>query len=316
MSSATLRAAVEGRPWIWVFLAALGSWIAVTAAGGDPVEITEAALAFSAFVVIASLGQMLMMTGGGGGVDLSIPATMTLAGVLSMSLMDGEAARIAWAATAAVGSGLAVGVVNAALIRGLRIPPVIATLGSGLVVMAIAMALGRSEKATPPAALAEFVQGRIFHVPSVALIALALCVLVQAGLQRTPLGRALCASGQSEPAAELAGLPVGLSRIVASCLSGVLAALTGMLLAAYTGGSSLDLGSDYLMMTIAVVVIGGTRAAGGLPSVAGVAGAAVFMFLLVSLLNMFALGPGVRMIIAGLVIVLVVALTTASLDRR
>jgi ribose transport system permease protein len=315
MSSATLRAAAEGRPWIWVFLAALGSWIAVTAAGGDPVEITEAALAFSAFVVIASLGQMLMMTGGGGGVDLSIPATMTLAGVLSMSLMDGEAPRIAWAATAAVGSGLAVGVTNAVLIRGLRIPPVIATLGSGLIVMAIAMALGRSEKATPPAALAAFVQGRIFHVPSVALVALALCVLVQVGLQRTPLGRALCASGQNERAAELAGLPVGLSRIVASCLSGAFAALAGMLLAAYTGGSSLDLGSDYLLMTIAVVVIGGTRAAGGLPSVAGVVGAALFMFLLVSLLNMFALGPGVRMVIAGLVIVLVVAFTTASLDR-
>jgi ribose transport system permease protein len=95
-------------------------------------------------------------------------------------------------------------------------------------------------------------------------------------------------------------------RLATYTLSAVLAALCGFLLSCFSGGAALNMGADYLLMSIAVVVIGGTSVAGGNSNVPGIWGASLFMFLVVSMLNTYGLGAGFRLILTGLIIIAVI----------
>ncbi|KAB7604262.1 ABC transporter permease, partial [Verminephrobacter sp. Larva24] len=133
---------------------------------------------------------------------------------------------------------------------------------------------------------------RVLGIPLVALLALAVTLAVALMLEHTLLGRSIAALGQNRRAAQLAGLRVERTRLWAYLICAGLAGLTGALIAGFSGGNSLDQGQEYLLLSIAVVVIGGTAVAGGRPCVPGIWGAAMFMFLLVALLNAVGAGPG------------------------
>ena len=309
MTARTETKRLFARPWAYSYIAAALTWAATVAlnggAGGG--ALIAAALAFSAFAVLAALGQMLVITLGPGNVDLSIPSTIALSSALAMLVMDGRAGMIVPGLLAAVGAGALVGLFNAGLIRLLRIPPIIATLSAGLVVLSVAISFGRGLKVKPPAAFADFTAARLLGVPALALVAVGFMALLALLLDRTVTGRAVAAIGQNARAAGFAGVRVERVRLAVYVASAGLAGLTGALLAGFSGGNSLDQGEEYLLLTIAVVVIGGTDVGGGRAGVAGVGGAALFMFLLVAMLNTAGAGPGPRMLLTGLIIMAVIA---------
>ena len=303
-------------PSLYSYLAAIVVFAITVALGANPASLLTAALAFSSFAILAALGQMLVITLGPGNIDLSIPSIIALAGALAMLVMNEQDAMILPGLLAAVGAGMAVGVFNVALIRLLRIPPIIATLSSGLVVLSTAITFGRGLKVKPPPAFAAFTATRLLGVPLLAILA----ILIMAGaallLQRTVAGRTLSAIGQNPRAATFAGLPVARVRLLAYVLCAALAALTGALLAGFSGGNSLDQGEEYLLLTVAIVVIGGTDVGGGRASVAGLGGAGLFMFLLVAMLNASGAGSGVRLLLTGLIIVGVITAAGAPKIAR
>ncbi|MGB0904033.1 MAG: ABC transporter permease, partial [Mangrovicoccus sp.] len=89
------------------------------------------------------------------------------------------------------------------------------------------------------------------------------------------------------------------------------ASVAGFLLASFSGGAALNMGAEYLLMSIAVVVIGGSSIAGGASNVPGIWGAALFMFLVVSMLNSYGAGAGLRMVLTGMIIIgIVIAAST------
>ena len=92
------------------------------------------------------------------------------------------------------------------------------------------------------------------------------------------------------------------------------ASLCGLLLASFSGGAALNMGQEYLLTSIAVVVIGGTSVAGGFGNVPGLWGAALFLFLLVTMLNTYGLGAGPRLMLIGAIIILVIVV--ASYGKR
>ena len=295
-------------PSIWSFAAALLTFAIAAAihpagAGGT----FRSALAFGTFDVIVGLAQMFVVTLGPGNVDLSIPSTIALAGFVAMKVMNGSDAMILPGLLAALASGFAVGIGNTVLIFALRIPPIIATLSASFVIQSIAIAIGGGLLVQPPPALRAFTGAAPFDLPVLALVGLVLAFAARLVLARTVTGRAVLAIGQNARAARLAGLPVTAVRVSTYALSGVLAAVCGTLLASFSGGASLDMGTEYLLASIAVVVIGGTAVAGGRASVSGVWGAALFLVLLVNLLNTFGFGAGVRTLLTGLIIIAVIA---------
>ena len=301
------------RPWLGSWIAAVLAWAAtvVVGQGQGSGDLLSAALSFGAFSVLASLGQMLVISAGPGNADLAIPSSIALASAVAMIVMNGDNTMIVPGVLAGVAAGAAVGLFNFGLIRLLRIPPIIATLSGSLIVMSVAISVGRGLKIKPPPVFSDLVALRVLGVPLVALVALAASVAVWLLVERTVFGRSLTAIGQNRRAAHLAGVKVERTRLLTYVICAALAGLTGVLIAGFSGGNSLDQGEEYLLLTVAVVVIGGTSVSGGRPCVPGVWGAALFMFLLVAMLNAAGAGPGLRTVLTGLLIIAVIVLAGA-----
>ena len=305
-------------PWIWSFVAMIAVWLATIAftRGQGAGEILSAALSFATFTIIIGLGQMMVITTGPGNVDLSIPATITLAGVVAMKVMDTDNARLLIGIVAALGAAFFVGVFNYALIRLLRIPPIIATLSSSFLILSTAISYGRGIRIKPPPFLADFATTRIMGVPLLAIFVLVLSIILAIMLRRTIYGRTVLAIGQNPRAARLAGLNVDLTRFATYVLSAMLAGVCGIVLSGFSGGAALNMGEEFLLASIAVVVIGGTSVAGGKANVPGIWGAALFIYLLVTMLNTFGASAGIRLIMTGLIIIAVITIAGGDEPQR
>ena len=298
------------KPWLWSFAAAFVVWLVTIlfTGGASTLGLSQAALTFAAFSIVVGVGQMFVITLGPGNIDLCVPATMTLAGTVSLKLMDGSNAMIVPGLLIAVAVGIAVGIGNYALIKVLRIPPIIATLSMSFIVQSTAIWTNRGLRIKPPETLANFSTETTLGLPNVAIIALILSIVAYFLLQRSVYGRWVAAIGQSMNAARMAGIPVDGVRFGTYVLCAVLAAVGGYLLASFSGGAALNMGEEYLLMSIAVVVIGGTAVAGGDSNVPGIWGASLFMFLVVSMLNTYGLGAGIRLVMTGIIIIGVIVI--------
>ncbi|CAN7588195.1 MULTISPECIES: ABC transporter permease [Rhizobium/Agrobacterium group] len=306
------------KPWIWSFAATAAVWIVTVlfTGGASSFGLSHAALTFAAFSVIVGIGQMFVITLGPGNIDLCVPATMTLSGTLALKFMDVSDGLILPGLLIAILIGIAIGIGNYALIKLLRIPPIIATLSMSFIVQSIAIWSNRGLRIKPPETLATFAISSSFGIPNVALVALLLSVIAWLLLDRSFYGRWISAIGQSTFAARMTGIPVDGTRFVTYVLCAVLAAIAGYLLASFSGGAALNMGSEYLLMSIAVVVIGGTAVAGGDSNVPGIWGASLFMFLVVSMLNTYGFGAGIRLILTGLIIISVILLASGPKATR
>jgi ribose transport system permease protein len=302
------------KPWIWSYAATAIVWVITVlfTGGASAGGLSQAAFTFAAFSVIVGLGQMFVITLGPGNVDLSVPATMTLAGTLSLKYMDGGEGVVPTGLAIAVLIGIAIGLLNYALIKLLRIPPIIATLSMSFLVQSMAIWSNRGLRIKPPESLASFTTSDLYGVPNVAIVALALSAVAWLLLEKTIYGRWVSAIGQSQFAARMAGIPVDGTRLATYVLCAVLAAVCGFLFASFSGGAALNMGAEYLLMSIAVVVIGGSAVAGGNSNVPGIWGASLFMFLVVSMLNTYGFGAGVRLILTGLIIIAVILVASGK----
>ena len=300
------------KPWIWAYFAATAAFLATSAiAGGAGAgSLFYAALTFASFTAIVGVGQMFVITLGPGNVDLSIPATMTLSATLALKFMGTDAALILPGLLIALGIGVICGAINFALILLLRIPPIISTLSSSFLYQSFAIWSNRGLRIKPPEPLADFSTGGLLGIPNLAVVGILVAALAWFVLERGIAGRWVLAIGQNLRAAQLAGVPVNAVRFGVYVGSALLASLTGFLLASFSGGANLNMGAEFMLLSIAVVVIGGSSIAGGNSNVPGIWGAALFMFLIVSMLNSYGLGAGARLILTGTIIVGVVALAS------
>jgi ribose transport system permease protein len=293
------------KPWIWSFLGAFVVWLgAIVFTGGYGAGgMITAALSLAVFMVIVGVGQMFVITLGPGNVDLSLPANIGLASAVAMKVMGANDAMVAVGLLAALASGAAIGAANYCLIWALRIPPIIATLSASFIIQSIDISYGRGLQIKPPPGYADFSNLQFFGIPILAVLTLLLTIGAAFALQRMVYGRSVTAIGQNIRAAWLAGVPVGRIRFLTYTLCGTLGGLNGALLAGYFRGANVDIGNEYLLASIAVVVIGGTSVAGGKANVPGVWGAALFLVLLLTMLNTFGVSAGVRLLLTGLIIV-------------
>ncbi len=309
---------LSAKPWLWAYLGAFAIWLATIGftEGRGAEQVLTAAVSFATFSVIVAIGQMFVITLGPGNVDLSIPATMTLAGAVSMKIMDTQDSMILLGLLIALGCGAGVGIANYALIRLLRIPPIIATLSSSFIVLSAAISYSRGIRIKPPPLLADFTTWIVSGIPIMAVATMVVTAIMSVVLHRTLFGRTITALGQNPRAARLAGLPVDITRFATYVMCGTFAGLNGYLLSGFSGGAALNMGSEYLLASIAVVVIGGTSVAGGFANLPGLWGAAMLLFLLVTMLNTFGFGAGVRLVLTGVIIIAVITMAGGKRAAR
>ncbi len=314
--SMNLLFSIVHKPWLWAYVAAALAFASTmyVSSGQGAASLFYTAMTFASFAAIVGVGQMLVITLGPGNVDLSIPASMTLSATLALKVMNTEPGMIFIGLAVALLVGFACGIFNFALILLLRIPPIVATLSSSFIFQSIAIWSNRGLRIKPPQLMSQFVTGSLLGIPNVAWVGIFIALIAWILLERAIAGRWILSIGQNMRAAKLSGVPINAVRFGVYVACAVLASVAGFLLANFSGGAALNMGSEYMLMSIAVVVIGGSSIAGGNSNVPGIWGAALFMFLLVSMLNSYGLGAGVRLMLTGIIIVVVVAFASKRGD--
>ncbi|MFE9941314.1 ABC transporter permease [Streptomyces hirsutus] len=302
------------RPWIWGFVAALLVWaviMAVSGQGGG--QTVSLALSLAPYLVLVGLGQMLVVTAGPGNIDVSVGPVISLAGFVSVGTSSATGS-VVLGVLAGLAAGLVVAAVSSVAILGLSVPPIIATLASGLVASSATLVIADGFTALPDPGLRNLLNLRPLGVPLLAIVVAALTVLAVLLLRGTTYGRSLTAIGQNTRAAERAGLPVVRITALTYLASGALAGLAGSLLATYIAPTP-DLGTRYLLDSIAVVVIGGTLISGGRAVPAGVWGGALFFILLDGLVNLVGWSTAAQNLLKGCLVLFVLFLAGGGSRR-
>ncbi|MDR1533533.1 MAG: ABC transporter permease [Planctomycetota bacterium] len=304
------------RKWLWSYLGAAAVFGIIAAVSQNSFFTLSASISFATFYILVGIGQMLVITTGPGNIDLSIPNTIAFSGSLAFALMNENNANIPYGLLGGLAAAAAIGAFNYGLIRFILMPPMIATLASSLIVRSLSIIYFRGMQIKPPAGLAWFVNYRLAGVvPIIFLFVLVLAAMMQLILARAQYGRYIHAIGQNIKAAWLCGVDVKRYKLITYTLSGVFAGVTGILLAAFTGGATMSMGDEYMLNSIAVVVMGGSSIAGGDSNVIGIIGSSVLLYLIVNLLNILGMEAGLRYIFTGVVIIGIIFLSGEKMRR-
>ena len=258
---------------------------------------------FAAVLGIAALGQMLVVMTGG--IDLSVPGTMSLAAVIMIGVGAGSDANIGTAIGTALAFAAIVGLVNGILIGGLKLNPLIVTLAVGLIVIGLVNRYGRTFPVQNPVpeGWSDWVATRVVGVSAVFWIGLGLTIVVSVVLRYTAVGRRFRVVGANPVASGVVGLRVSLNQIMVYMVAAVLYAVAGLALAGRIGRPGVYDGSEYLRAPIAAVVIGGASLTGGLASPISTFAAALFLTGLNQMMLVMGLPTALQSVVFGLVII-------------
>jgi ribose transport system permease protein len=218
------------------------------------------------------------------GIDLSVGAVIALAAsVVPLYLGYGLPAAL----VAALLLGAASGAVGGAMVAFARIQPIVATLSLMIGVRGLAEIInGNSAKPVTRTSILDLGSQSLLGIPEMAWIAAACALLTGLLVRRTTFGRQLVAIGDNRQASRLSGLPVRRVLITVYVISGVLAALAGLLIVGH--GAEADPANQGLNMeldAITAVVVGGTPLSGGRVRVLGTVAGALFMQLITAVLT-------------------------------
>jgi len=296
--------------WGWSLIGVLAVWaLIIIARPGTPFEPIAQALSLAPFLVLVALGQMLVITLGPGNIDVSVGTIISMASYVSVAV--GASAGPLAGVVAAAGAGAVAALCSVLAILLLRVPPIIATLATSLIVSSATLLLADASRNAADASLRVFVNAKVLGIPVIAIVVLAITVVIALMLKRTRFGLSVVAVGQSARAAERAGIRVWAITALAYIASGTFAGLTGGLLAAFISPSTV-LGTSYMLDSIAVVVIGGTLISGGRAVPAGAWTGALFFVLLSGLLNLVGWSIGAQNILKGVLVVAVVIVSATA----
>jgi ribose transport system permease protein len=304
--------------WIWSLIGVVILWAVLSAVTNQLSLSSLSGVAISSsFLVLVAIGQMAVVTTGGGNIDLSIASVMTLSAYVALIVVGGHDGRLLLGVGATLALGLAVGALNAALVLLARIPAIIATLASGYVLATASLLANRAIPGfTIAPTLRVIATARVAGVPIMAFVALVVVGAMSLALNRTAYGRTLSAVGQNAVAARLAGVKTIRVAAVAFLASSVIAAFAGLLLGAYVGGAFLEMGQPYLLQSLGAVVLGGTLIFGGAPTAMGTLFGSVLLVLIVTTMQIARLPPGAQDVVEGVVIIAVLALAGGATLRR
>ncbi|MFC3577238.1 ABC transporter permease [Streptomyces yaanensis] len=280
--------------------------------------------------VAAILGLGVTLTLAIGGMDMSVGAVAGLGVSVAAQTMVIYNQVGTVAVLAVLAAGALVGLLNALLIVVLKIPDMLATLGTLFVIQgsklvlvdgqSVTPGMTRSDGTTAPGRFTEgflrIDRGTVLGVPVSVLIFAALTIAAWVFLARTRWGRVLYAIGANPEAARLAGIRVGAYRALAYVLSGVLASVGGLILASRIGQGDVSAGSSQLLEAVAVALVGTSVLGRGRPNVWGTALGAVLIGIITTGLTIKGLPYYTQDVVEGAVLILALVFSFTLSKRR
>lgn len=258
---------------------------------------------------IVSVGMTLVILTGG--IDLSVGSVLALSAVVGASLLKGGT-PVALAVPAAMGLGAGLGAINGLIIARGRIPPFIATLGMLTVARGLALMYTQGQPVTGlPASFRTMGAGTLGPIPMPIVVAGLTFALGYFLLTRTRIGEYIYTLGDNPTAARLAGVPTGRMIVLVYAISGLCAALAGLVLIARLDSAQPVIGQGYEFNAIAAVVVGGTSFFGGEGSLAGTLLGALLIETINNGLNLLNVSSLWEQVFKGVVIALALLLYKA-----
>jgi ribose transport system permease protein len=258
-------------------------------------------IVFSSVLVLASVGQMLVVQQAG--FDLSVSGSISLAAVAAAHFGTGSSDRLTTAVLQTLAVTLAAGIVNGLAVAFVKIPPLIATLGMNALLLAATQSVTHGISTVDvPDELTDFAQARLFGVPTPGWVTLAICLLVSFLVKKTIFGRRFELTGNNPQAAHFAGLRPAIFQVSAYGAAGLLYGVAGILLAGYVRTPGISSGTSYLFASVAAVVLGGAALTGGKASTAATVLAALFLTQLTTVVTASGAAPSVQYIIQAAII--------------
>tara|TARA_R110002020_G_scaffold65413_19_gene172831 strand:- start:2381 stop:3355 length:975 start_codon:yes stop_codon:yes gene_type:complete len=257
-------------------------------------------LFFSPFALVAMASGMAPLAGGGG-VDLSLSASMTLCCAI----------YVVWLAPAGLGGlvsipiivavGMLIGIINGLIVTRLRLSPLIATLSMNFVLIGVCVKVAPAPAFVRTGWAYDLGRGAWGVPAGVVLIAIPLVVWLL--LRLTPFIRSLLATGSNDAAAYASGVNVSLVRVLAYALGGFMAAIGGFALVAVSGAIDASTAQAYLIPGLVAIALGGTAIEGGRGGIVGPIAGIAFLFLLQIGLGVAAIGQSWIQVIYGVALV-------------
>jgi len=232
---------------------------------GFSADIINTAANKGVLLALVAMGQTIPILTTG--LDLSVGMVLVLTNCVASYVIVGGPLETALGVVCVVIIGLFCGIANGVIVVYGRLQPIIATLATGSIYYGLALLLRPTPGGTDvntdfaDAVTASLPGG----IPVTIVILAAIVLLVWAPYRRSAIGRAAYAVGSSEQAAYMSGLPIARAKLTAYAMSGLFAALAGLVLTSitYSGEASASIGGSYTLNSIAAVVIGGTSLFGG-----------------------------------------------------
>jgi ribose transport system permease protein len=271
-------------------------------------------IGLAAPLLAAAMALTPVILGGRGGIDVSIGPTMGFVNAIVVGvLMARFGFTSPWIVVpVSVGIGASVGLVNGLLAAIVRIQPIVATLGTYLVLTGLTVTIVPEAVGTVPDWLRGLSYGWSFLPP------LAIC-LAWLGVRRLPYYDQLMATGSDDRAVYAAGVDITAVRLISYMLTGAFAGIASLSLSALIGSADPNVGPSYTLLAISAVALGGVSLGGGRGGLFGAAVGAIDIFLLQSALTFFNVSTFVLQVAYGAILVLAVAsraIQERFMDRR
>jgi len=279
-----------------------------------PDNLQTIAVAAAPFALIA-LGQTLVILTGG--IDLSVGSIIALSAMSAAATVKGHPERLWLCVLVAMVVGLAAGSINGFLVSKVNVPPFIATLGMLTTASGLAYVIGHGAPINGlPTDFGKIANNQILGLQIPVVVMIVGIIAFALMMTRTSYGMRIYAVGGNPVAAQIAGVKTGRVLFSVYALSGLLAGLSGVMLASRVISGPPNLGEGYELDAIAAVVIGGASLLGGRGSVWGTALGLLLIQTLNNGLDILVVPAYWQSVIKGVLIVAAVAVDVWSARRR
>lgn len=273
----------------------------------------------TSILTLASIGQAAVIISGDSGLDMSIGATMSMTALFGPMVAVGSGAlSLVLMVPATLLMGAAVGLLNGIGVQVLKVVPLVMTLIMSSVVngFSILVTKGQPSVAVGPElqSISKTLVGPLRILPTVIIILLVLLEVFF--LRKSRYGRSLFLAGNNRNAANLCGINSKRIIILAYVFAGAIAGLAGLMLVGYAGTAQMNMASSYTMLSVAAVVIGGTKLTGGKGTFIGGALGALVLILITNILQAMNMAAGLRSLIQGIILVAILMVNSRAPKLR
>lgn len=259
-------------------------------------------IGLAAPLICAALASTPAILGGNGGLDVSVGPGMGFVNAIVVAVIITGAGITSpiIVIPAALLTGAAIGAVNGILAARVRIQPIVATLGTYLVLLGLSVAIVPAPTGTVPPWLRSL-SGAWSILPILAILG------IWAVVRRLPYFEQLMATGSDQRAAYTAGVDVIAARWISYILGGIFTGIAALSLSALIGSADANVGPNFTLIAISAAALGGVSLSGGKGTMVGAMIGAIDIFLLQSALTYFNVSTFVLQVAYGAVLVLAVS---------